>query len=460
MRSASTFRWRSATAMPQRLAQRVLLRNELLLRETVRWPASVPRYDGVARRSGGIGRRAGLKIRWPSRAVWVRPPPSASSGSRPPRTAYATVPATSKRRPHHPSKGFGVPSPTARSCQAFHWSPATTRSGRPAPATRPIRTGHRSTVTGGPAAPRARPAGSWKKTMKPIAQDQPRADQRPYCRGPHSPREVRLRAVACGCTVTRTVYVADRSLQARGRMAKSVGILTGGGDCPGLNAVIRAVVRRARRGRLGRRRRSRGLARARRAGLRATSARSRSRGSSARRHDHRHEPHEPVQARGRRRARAPELLATVVSTRSSRSAARTRSASRRACTRSTSCRSSASRRRSTTTSPAPTTRSASTPRSAIATEAIDRLHTTAESHNRVMVVEVMGRHAGWIAVMSGIAGGADVILVPEIPVDFGGGRRERSGSGTRAARTSIVVVSEGCELPGARGRGRATSSGT
>src|SRR6266851_2810052 len=54
----------------------------------------------------------------------------------------------------------------------------------------------------------------------------------------------------------------------------------------------------------------------------------------------------------------------------------------------------------------------------VATEAIDRLHTTAESHNRVMVVEVMGRNAGWIAVMSGIAGGADVILVPEIPVDF------------------------------------------
>ena len=52
----------------------------------------------------------------------------------------------------------------------------------------------------------------------------------------------------------------------------------------------------------------------------------------------------------------------------------------------------------------------------IATEAIDRLHTTAESHNRVMVVEVMGRHTGWIAVMSGIAGGADVILIPEHPI--------------------------------------------
>ena len=54
----------------------------------------------------------------------------------------------------------------------------------------------------------------------------------------------------------------------------------------------------------------------------------------------------------------------------------------------------------------------------IATDAIDRLHTTAESHNRVIVVEVMGRHAGWIAAYSGIAGGADVILVPERPFDI------------------------------------------
>ena len=52
----------------------------------------------------------------------------------------------------------------------------------------------------------------------------------------------------------------------------------------------------------------------------------------------------------------------------------------------------------------------------IATEAIDRLHTTAESHDRVMVVEVMGRHAGWLAVASGIAGGADVVLIPEFPL--------------------------------------------
>ena len=53
----------------------------------------------------------------------------------------------------------------------------------------------------------------------------------------------------------------------------------------------------------------------------------------------------------------------------------------------------------------------------IVTEAIDRLHTTAESHHRIMVVEVMGRHSGWIAVMSGIAGGADYIIIPEVPYD-------------------------------------------
>jgi phosphofructokinase-like protein len=84
----------------------------------------------------------------------------------------------------------------------------------------------------------------------------------------------------------------------------------------------------------------------------------------------------------------------------------------------------------------------------IATEAIDRLHTTAESHNRVMVVEVMGRHTGWIAVMSGIAGGADVILIPEIPVDFEEVAESIRKRHARGKNFSIVVVSEGCELPG------------
>ncbi len=84
----------------------------------------------------------------------------------------------------------------------------------------------------------------------------------------------------------------------------------------------------------------------------------------------------------------------------------------------------------------------------IATDAIDRLHTTAESHNRVMVVEVMGRHAGWIALYSGMAGGADAVLVPERPFDVEDvcdriRRRHESG------RTfSIVVVAEGAVKAG------------
>jgi 6-phosphofructokinase 1 len=84
----------------------------------------------------------------------------------------------------------------------------------------------------------------------------------------------------------------------------------------------------------------------------------------------------------------------------------------------------------------------------IATEAIDRLHTTAESHNRVMVVEVMGRHAGWIAVHSGIAGGADVILIPEIPVDYDEVAETIRKRHARGKNFSIVVVSEGTDLPG------------
>jgi 6-phosphofructokinase 1 len=82
------------------------------------------------------------------------------------------------------------------------------------------------------------------------------------------------------------------------------------------------------------------------------------------------------------------------------------------------------------------------------TEAIDRLHTTAESHNRVMVVEVMGRHTGWIAVMSGIAGGADVILIPEQPVSLDDACKEIRHRHERGKDFSIVVVSEGYELDG------------
>jgi ATP-dependent phosphofructokinase / diphosphate-dependent phosphofructokinase len=84
----------------------------------------------------------------------------------------------------------------------------------------------------------------------------------------------------------------------------------------------------------------------------------------------------------------------------------------------------------------------------IATEAIDRLHTTAESHNRVMVVEVMGRHTGWIAVLSGIAGGADMILIPEQPISIDSACDDLRRRHERGKDFSIVVVSEGYELEG------------
>jgi 6-phosphofructokinase 1 len=95
----------------------------------------------------------------------------------------------------------------------------------------------------------------------------------------------------------------------------------------------------------------------------------------------------------------------------------------------------------------------------ICTEAIDRLHTTAESHNRVMVVEVMGRHTGWIAVHSGIAGGADVILIPEQPVDYDEVVGEIRSRHQKGKNFSIVVVSEGCELPGAEDKGEVDQFG-
>lgn len=78
-----------------------------------------------------------------------------------------------------------------------------------------------------------------------------------------------------------------------------------------------------------------------------------------------------------------------------------------------------------------------------ATAALDRLHTTAESHHRVMVMEVMGRYAGWIALESGIAGGADVILIPEIPYDIQCVCRAIRQRSERGSRFSIVVVAEG-----------------
>jgi ATP-dependent phosphofructokinase / diphosphate-dependent phosphofructokinase len=95
----------------------------------------------------------------------------------------------------------------------------------------------------------------------------------------------------------------------------------------------------------------------------------------------------------------------------------------------------------------------------VATEAIDRCHSTAESHNRILVVETMGRHAGWIALFSGIAGGADYILIPEQEVDFddvaAAVRRRRD----RGKKFSVIVASEGCELPGVEDSGEVDDFG-
>ncbi|MBU0559915.1 MAG: 6-phosphofructokinase [Bacteroidetes bacterium] len=82
----------------------------------------------------------------------------------------------------------------------------------------------------------------------------------------------------------------------------------------------------------------------------------------------------------------------------------------------------------------------------IATEAIDRLHTTAESHNRVIVVEVMGRHAGWIALHSGIAGGADIILIPEKPFDIEEVCQSLKNRHARGKSFSIVCIAEGAKI--------------
>ncbi len=84
----------------------------------------------------------------------------------------------------------------------------------------------------------------------------------------------------------------------------------------------------------------------------------------------------------------------------------------------------------------------------IAMEAIDRLHSTAESHHRIMVVEVMGRHAGWIAVHSGIAGGADLILIPEVPIKMQEVYDVIKKRNDRGKHFSIIVVAEGAKFDG------------
>ena len=84
----------------------------------------------------------------------------------------------------------------------------------------------------------------------------------------------------------------------------------------------------------------------------------------------------------------------------------------------------------------------------VATEAIDRLHSTGETHHRIMVLEVMGRYAGWIALESAIAGGADVALIPEIPYDIESAAKKIINRKNRGKNFSVVVVAEGAKPKG------------
>jgi 6-phosphofructokinase 1 len=95
----------------------------------------------------------------------------------------------------------------------------------------------------------------------------------------------------------------------------------------------------------------------------------------------------------------------------------------------------------------------------VATDAVDRCHSTAESHNRILVVETMGRHAGWIALFAGIAGGADYILIPEQDVNFDDIAAAVERRRSRGKNFSVVVASEGCELPGVTDEGEVDEFG-
>ena len=227
-----------------------------------------------------------------------------------------------------------------------------------------------------------------------------------------------------------------------------VGVLTGGGDCPGLNAVIRAIVRKGERTYgdelIG--------------FLDAWDGVLRTAHDAARRSS---------RCAARCRAAAP-CSAPSGAARSTRPTASPRS--RATFARPRPRRPDRHRRqRLADASPASCTEEAGLPivgvpktidndivgtdvtfgfntAVQIATDAIDRLHTTAESHDRVMVVEVMGRHSGWIATYAGIAGGATVVLIPEQPVRHRGGLRAAACAATSGAGyASIVVVAEGAE---------------
>ena len=248
--------------------------------------------------------------------------------------------------------------------------------------------------------------------------------------------------------------------------AQDIGILTSGGDCAGLNAVIRAVGRarhpglwlarpRHPPGHMGLLRRPveyddsiSSVATAQCPAPRRHHPRHHQQGRSLRLSDARRQPAGPLGGghRGRPPAR-PRRADRHRRRRQLRHPAPPRAAGRH--------RSSASPRPSTTTSAPPRTRSATTPRSMVATEALDRLQPTAASHDRVMILEVMGRDAGHIALAAGIAGGADVILMPEIPYRIEAVAAHIDKLRRQGRNFALVVVAEAVrDRTGQRGAAR------
>ena len=177
-------------------------------------------------------------------------------------------------------------------------------------------------------------------------------------------------------------------------------------------------------------------------GSSSRSAAARSRGSFPRRHDPRHDAHEPVQGRRRRREGARNVRARGLDALVAIGGEDTLGVAARLHAEHGFPVVGVPKTIDNDLSGTDYTFGFDTAVT-IATEAIDRLHTTAESHNRVMVVEVMGRHAGWIALHSGIAGGADVILIPEQPVTVEDACALLEQRHSTGKDFSIVVVSEG-----------------
>ena len=239
-----------------------------------------------------------------------------------------------------------------------------------------------------------------------------------------------------------------------------IGVLTAGGDCPGLNAVIRAVTRKSLAaghevGRpVARLRRPRG------AQLRAARHARRVGDPAARRDDPVDLELRPLPPRRRRRRRCATAVAAGRVRRRRRDRRRAHDEHHAQAARGRAPDDRRARRRSTTTSPAPTSRSASTPRCRSRPTRSTACTRPPQSHDRVMVIEVMGRNTGWIAVFSGIAGGADAIVIPELELtveeigDSINARHERGKS------FSIVVVAEGAELAFASGEKRQVRAST